>query len=114
MQRERQNFSQLPAVSESLLVPTMDMDLDKTPKVADFPSGVHSVYSPTPNSGPLAQFDFTDFAVADTDTQDLQSYAAALEELRITPSPYGNDTPQSIAEHMYDRYINPNPTSPPM
>ncbi|THH27924.1 hypothetical protein EUX98_g6272 [Antrodiella citrinella] len=114
-QRQCQDFGQLPAVSESLLVPGIDMDLDKTPKVSDFPSGIQNTYS-LPASGPLSQFDYSDFAMTfaepDTQAEDLQAYASALEALRITPSPYGTDTPQSLAEHMYNRYINPTP--PPM
>ncbi|TCD67987.1 hypothetical protein EIP91_011656 [Steccherinum ochraceum] len=110
---DRREFMQLPVLSESLQVPGVDMDLDKTPKVSDFPRHVQNPYS-FPTSDALAtQLSYPDYAVTDNDMQDLQSYATALEALRITPSPYGTDTPQSIAEHMYNSYINPNPTPPP-
>jgi hypothetical protein len=66
--------------ASSLSVPEDDVDIDRTPRCADFPAGVQEQYTQYVPASPMH--------FASHSSYDLQSYRAALEDFDISTSSY--------------------------
>ena len=71
------------AAPSSLGVPELEVDMDRTPRRADFPVGIQEQYTQNPHVSALGYPTMHS-------TYELQSYAAGLEDLNISaPLQYG-------------------------
>ncbi|KAL4246159.1 hypothetical protein ABKN59_009326 [Abortiporus biennis] len=73
--------------SNILMIPNLGMDIDRTPRCAEFPKDVQNAYYPVPTQGPNVYPPTVDTTFANA-AADLESYAIGLEDLNIVSSAY--------------------------
>lgn len=87
--------------ANSLVAPISELDMDRTPRRADFQINIQEQYVPqyTPASGPMTTT-FPTLSRSDSSlslpSYEMESYMAGLDALSITPAPYDMSPFQNV------------------